>query len=117
MLQQSLKTLRALALIIGVFLAIFAIIEILHAYEVLARVHPVLGVAFLLALFCFVGYLFVYSAFVIYSRPRVLASPPDFDAKTASLHQARLYCKYLLSYMNRLSENENLSSKEVQKCN
>ncbi len=117
MLQQSLKTLRALALIIGVFLAFFAFIEILHAYEVLARVHPVLGVAFLLALFCFVGYLFVYSAFVIYSRPRVLASPPDFDAKTASLHQARLYCKYLLSYMNRLSENENLSSEEVQQCN
>ncbi len=51
MLQQSLKTLRTLALIIGVFLAIFAIIEILHAYDVLARVHPVLGFAFLLALF------------------------------------------------------------------
>jgi len=117
MLQQSLKTLRALALIIGVFLAIFAIIEILHAYEVLARVHPVLGFAFLLALFCFVGYLFVYGALVIYSRPRVLVSPPEFDAKTASLHQAKLYCKYLLTYMNRLSENENLTSEEAQKCN
>ncbi len=117
MLKQSWKTLRTLALIIGVLLSFFAIIEILHAYEILARVHPVLCFAFLLALFCFVGYLFVYGALVIYSRPRVLVPPPDFDAETASLHQARLYCKYLLSYMSRLSENANLTSEEVQKCN
>ncbi len=116
MLKQSWKTLRTVVLTIGVFLTFFAFIEILHSYEVLSRIHPVLGVAFLLVLLCSFGYLFVYGALVIYSRPRVLAAPPEFNADTASLHQARLYCKYLLSYMNRLSENENLTGEEVQIC-
>ncbi len=117
MFERSWKTLRTLTLIIGVSLVFFAFIEILHAYEVLTRFHPILGYAFLLVLVCFVGYIFVYVALVIYSRPLVLASPPFVDKETASLHQIRVYCKYLVDYINRLSENENLTSDEVQTCN
>ena len=40
-----------------------------------------------------------------------------FDKDTASLHQIRVYCKYLVNYINRLSENEHLTSDEVQTCN
>ncbi len=59
MFERSWKTLRTLTLIIGVALAFFAFIEVLHAYEVLTRFRPILGYAFLLVLVCFLGYIFV----------------------------------------------------------
>ena len=117
MFERSWKTLRTLALAIGVAFTFFAIIEILHAYEILTRIHPIVGYAFLLLLVCSVGYFIVYLALAIYSRPVVLVPPPFTDEGTASLHQTRLYCKYLYDYMNRLSENENLTSDDVQNCN
>jgi hypothetical protein len=115
--KQLWKTFCTLTLIIGVFLGFFAIVEILHAYEILANIHPILSYAFLLVLVCIVGYLFAYVALGIYSRPPVLVPPLIANTKTASLPQTKLYCKYLLNYIKRLAENENLPSEARQRCN
>ena len=117
MFKQSWRALRTLTLIVGVFLVFFAIVEILHVYEVLANFHPILGYVFLLVLLCLFGYLFVYVALVIYSRPPVLVPPLISNTRTASLPQTKQYCRYLLNYIKRLEENENLSSEEQQRCN
>lgn len=117
MFERSWKTLRTLTLIIGVSFAFFAFIEILHTYEVLANFHPILGYVFLLVLLCLFGYLFVYLALVIYSRPPVLVPPIISNTRTASFPQTKQYCRYLVNYIKRLEENGNLSSEEQQRCN
>lgn len=117
MFERSWKTLRTLTLIIGVSFAFFAFIEILHTYEVLANFHPILGYVFLLVLLCLFGYLFVYLALVIYSRPPVLVPPILSNTRTASFPQTKQYCRYLVNYIKRLEENGNLSSEEQQRCN
>jgi len=114
--EQLWKTFRTLTLIIGVFLGFFAIVEILHAYEILTNIHFILGYAFLIVIVCLVGYLFVYVALGIYSRPTVLIPPLFADTNTASLPQTKHYCEYLLNYIKRLEENENLSSDVRQRC-
>lgn len=117
MFERSWKTLRTLTLIIGVSFTFFAFIEILHTYEVLANFHPILGYVFLLVLLCLFGYLFVYLALVIYSRPPVLVPPILSNTRTASFPQTKQYSRYLVNYIKRLEKNGNLSSEEQQRCN
>jgi uncharacterized membrane protein YcjF (UPF0283 family) len=90
---------------VGAFLAFAALIECIQAYQVLYNVHPYLGFAFLAILLVAGGCAALYFVFSMMRRPVALIPPPACDLSKASSRELRMQTRYLISVMDRLSEN------------
>lgn len=111
MFRRIWKIFRTALLIIGVLLTLFAVLEVIRAFNTLYEVHPVAGWAFVgvlaVGLLLLFGRLFV----AIASRPPVLRVPRTADREHATPAELRRYGRYLGKYIRRLSRNR-LFSKE-----
>ena len=90
-----------IAVLVGVLLSFFAVMELVRAYQTLGDVHAVLGYAFLAVIagaICW-GIWYFWSAFRGY--PKVLVPP--------ARENMRKYCRYLQAYLRRLEGNESMT--------
>jgi hypothetical protein len=102
------RMVRTMALVVGVALSLFAVIELIRAYEVLRGVHAWVGYGFLALLGGSMAALGLYVGLTLARRPRVLTAPMG-KVKCAGRRWLVRYCRYLAKYLTRLSENEHVS--------
>lgn len=107
------KIIRTAILVIGVLLSFLAFVEILHVYVILRDAYSLLGYAFLLLIATGLIWSLVYVFLNIKKRPKVLLPPNIEDLASASLKECRFYSKYLIRYLQRLSQNPNLTDEDV----
>jgi len=102
------KRIKTTILIFGVLLSFLVIIELLHAYVVLRDIHFLLGYVFISAIS--LGFLCLLGYFVLemLKFPPVLIPPPAINLNEASIEDLESYKKYLVKYIRRFGENENL---------
>jgi len=119
MLHSWWKTIKILFLIISIFILLFFIAEVIRTYQTFYDLHPVIGFLFAALLICSLGWLLSYCILTLISRPPVLI-PPKFENKNdITNREVHAYIKYLIKYINRLNNNENLSYEDRNKsdCN
>lgn len=110
MLRQWWRMLRTMAVVVGVALSFFAVIEVIRAYQTLAELHPAAGVAFLAILAVAIGWLAVYLTVNLWSRPMVLRPPAVVDRTRATDRELGRYGRYLCRYIERLERNPVLAA-------
>jgi uncharacterized membrane protein YcjF (UPF0283 family) len=93
-----------IAVIVGVLLSFFAVMEVVRAYQTLRDVNVGLGYGFL----AMIGGALVWGVWYFWSAfrgyPKVLVAPPR--------ENVRKYCKYMQAYLGRLAINEALTEEE-----
>jgi uncharacterized membrane protein YcjF (UPF0283 family) len=99
--------------VIGLFLSIFVVLELLRGFAFFYRLHPVAGWTYVAGL----ALLVLYSTWYLYRNwlrlPRVLRAPPFPDnPEQASFHELRDYCAYLVRYQRRLARNRLLEDEQ-----
>ena len=107
------KIIKTIILAIGVLLSFLAFVEVLHVYVILQDAYSPLGYAFLLLIAIGLIWSLIYVFLNIKKRPKVLLPPNIEDLATASLKECRFYSKYLIRYLERLSQNPNLTDEDV----
>ena len=92
------------AVLVGVLLSFFAILEVVRAFHNLYTIHPAAGYGFLVLLLGLAvwGFWYFWSAFCKY--PKVLLVP--------SQSRPRKYGKYLGNYLERLKANDFLDEND-----
>lgn len=103
------KTIKILFLIISIFILLFFVAEVIRTYQTFYNLHPVIGFLFAAFLFCSLAWLFGYCILTLLSRPPVLIPPKFENTSDLTTREVHAYIKYLIKYINRLSNNENLS--------
>ena len=103
---------RFAAVVVGVALSFFAVLEVLRAYQTLAAVHAWLGGAFLFVLLAALVGSAVYFYLLLASKPKILSPPRIKNRDDASERELRRYCLYLVRYLERLEQNPLLSREE-----
>ncbi len=114
MLTRIWRTIKLVAIVFGVCLAFFALVEVLQAYQVLRGVHPFFGYLFVCVVLIGLGWITAYYIISMLRRPTVLIPPPKRDMQTASSREVRKYAKYLSGVMDRLSNNDLVPEGERQ---
>ncbi len=102
------KTIRSVAIAIGVLLSFVVLIELIRAYEVLHGLHPWVGYVYAAIM---VGGSLVFCGIYLqrfYRNPPTLKPPAMDDLETADTHVLRQYLHYLLRVTRRLADNQKL---------
>lgn len=116
MLRAVWRGVRNAAIIVGVALSFFAVIELIRAFETLQAVHPVLGYGFLALLGLGLLYLVARCAMVMGRTPAALIAPAIGDPATADAPALRRYACYVRALLRRLSQNPGLSEQARQEA-
>lgn len=105
---------RRICFAVGLLLAFFAVIELFRAGVFFYRLNHVLGWAFAALVAAVAIGLPLYVWIVLTSYPKVLTPPSLPPLEEAGYKDLRAYCKYLVQYMLRLTENPNLDERSAR---
>ena len=97
-LKRFWRLFRKLAVLIGVLLSFFALLELARAYVTLRDLHPLASYGFLVILGALLAWSIYYFWSAFRSYPRALTPPPR--------SRTRRYAKYLCRYLQRLQNND-----------
>lgn len=97
----------------GVLLSFLALVEIAHVFVILRDAYAPLGYLFLAAVLAVLAWLVVYVVMVLSRIPRVLVPPHLGDLTAASPKKVLSYCRYLVVFLRRLSQNPYLSAEDA----
>jgi len=112
MLKHWFRIIRAVVTAVGVFLAFFAFIEVVRAYQTLRGLHPAAGYLFLLVVLSALGWLGWYLWVNLAAVPRALRPPAIPDCKLATPRQLKKYLRYLQRFLERLTVNTAVSDEK-----
>lgn len=112
MLKHWFRIIRAVVAAVGVFLAFFAFIEVVRAYQTLRGLHPAAGYLFLLVILAAIGWLGWYLWVNLAAVPRALRPPVIADCKLATPRQLKKYLHYLRRFLERLTVNTAVSDEK-----
>ncbi len=112
MLKHWFRIIRAVVTAVGVFLAFFAFIEVVRAYQTLRGLHPAAGYLFLLVIAAAVGWLGWYLWVNLAAVPRALRPPAIADCTLAAPRQLKKYLQYLRRFLERLTINTAVSDEK-----
>jgi|GEM_PF-264544 len=112
MLAQFWTMVRRAAIAVGVALSLFAVVELIRAYQALNGLHPVLGALFAWLLILGLAGLLVYYRLAVYRWRTVLTPPPREAPETAGEGALRRYLRYLRRVMLRLARNDLLPERQ-----
>jgi len=107
------RIIRTAILVIGVLLSFLALVEVLHVYVILRDAYSPLGYAFLLLITVGFIWFLIYIFLGIKKWPRVLTPPNIGDFTSASQHKLKSYCRYLIRYFERLTQNPHLTADDI----
>jgi uncharacterized membrane protein YcjF (UPF0283 family) len=113
LMAKLLKILERIAVVAGVGLTFFAVIETLRAYQILYDTHPWLGYGFLAAVAGLLLYV-VWQVRAIFAYRQVLAPPELPDEGEISARQGKKFKQHLKRVSTRFSNNPQLASKSRQ---
>ena len=99
-----------LVIVAGVLLSFVFLAECLRLILFFHRIHPAAGFACAGILLLGILALFLYLWKGLRAYPRVLVPPMMHELPEASHAEMRRYCDYLIKYLDRLAENQNLDS-------
>lgn len=108
--------LKRVTLVVGIALSLFAVIEVLHGYQVLAGVHPALGYSFLAVIVSLILVAVFMGVRALLVLPRALVPPHIGSFQDASPSNLVRYQQYLGAYLGLLSINESLSESQRSSC-
>ncbi|MBN1764793.1 MAG: DUF697 domain-containing protein [Sedimentisphaerales bacterium] len=97
---------RKIALLLGIVLSFFAVLELFRAYITLRDIHWLLGYSFVVILAVLIVWTFVYFFRAFRDLPRTLTPVPR--------EKIRKYAKYLTRYLKRLQVNPHLSPEQIE---
>lgn len=112
MLKHWFRIIRAVVTAVGVFLAFFAFIEVVRAYQTLRGLHPAAGYLFLMVLMAALGWLGWYLWVNLAAVPRALRPPAIADPMQAAPRQLKKYLHYLRRFLERLTVNTAVSDEK-----
>jgi len=92
----------------GIILALIFLMELLRVFVLLYRIHPIAGFAFAGILIGGGTILLIHGIIQWKKHPQVLIPPEIPDIEEAGHTEMRDYCKYLIQYLDHLSQNGNL---------
>ncbi len=109
MMNRLWKLACRILLVAGGLITFFALIELLRAFFFFYRVHPAWGWAFagVVSLLLLTALVYVWRSWI--RLPRALAPPPLPPLGEASHKEMKRFCQYLIEYLDRLSQNPNLT--------
>ncbi|MBC8377858.1 MAG: DUF697 domain-containing protein [Planctomycetes bacterium] len=109
MLKTIWKLVRTAVIVTGVLLSLFAVLELIRAYQTLYGLHPVLGYGFAVVIIGLLAWLAVYVWGNMAVFPKPLNLPKVDDPQAATDRQLKRYVKYLGRFLLRLASNTNLT--------
>ena len=109
MLKHWFRIVRTAVRAGGVFVAFFALVEVVRAYQPLRGLHPAAGYAFLAVITAAVAWLVWYLWVNLAAVPRALKPPVIPDPAQATDRQLRKYLRYLRRFLERLTVNDCVS--------
>jgi uncharacterized membrane protein YcjF (UPF0283 family) len=115
MLKDLLRTIKAVAVLFGVLLGFFAVLEVIRAFQTLYSLHPAAGYVFLLILLSGGVWLGVWFAGTVGKSPRALKPPAEGDIERADLKHLGRWAKYQVRFLGRLLDNPALDAAAKQK--
>jgi hypothetical protein len=105
MFTQLGRTVRNVAIFLGVVLGLSVFVEIVRAYQVFYGVHPVCGHVFGLTVFGLSIWFLVWFIGAILRHPIVLSPHERPQILSGTAHEVRGYAAYLERLMRRLAQN------------
>ena len=112
MIHNWWKTAKTVFFIIGIFILLFFIAEVIRTYQTFYNIHAVVGILFAALLIGSLAWFFGRYILTLISRPPVLIPPKFKDRNDPTNKEIHAYIKYLIKYSNRLNNNEILSCDE-----
>ena len=109
MLKTIWKLIRTAVIVIGVLLSLFAVLELIRAYQTLYAFHPIAGYVFAAVIIGLLAWLVVYVWGNLAIFPKPLNPPKIADCTAASDRQLKKYLRYLRRFLLRLMGNQNLT--------
>ncbi|MBT7789614.1 MAG: DUF697 domain-containing protein [Calditrichaeota bacterium] len=104
-MQKILKTIERIAILVGLGLTFYAVIEILQAYESLARMHPYAGYGFLvLCGILIIG--LIWQVRALFRYPSAPQLPEIPETKPIPQSDIKKFVKYLQLICKRMAKNE-----------
>ncbi len=108
-MHKILKTIERIAVLVGLGLTFFAVIEILQAYESLARIHPYAGSGFLVLCAVLIG-LLAWQIRALFRYPSAPQLPEVPESGPIAPVEKKKFVKFLNLITKRLLKNEILVS-------
>ena len=108
------KIILTAILVIGVLFSFFAFVEIIHIYTILRDAYRPLGYIFLITIAITIIWFLIYIILNIRKRPRVLIPPNIGDLSSVSQYECKKYCKYLILFLQRLTQNPHLTVDDTE---
>jgi uncharacterized membrane protein YcjF (UPF0283 family) len=108
MLRRWLRWLYSFVLVAGVVLTLFAVLEVLRAYQALRDLHPGVGYGFLALIAALAAWLVYRTAVLLLFHRPPLSVPAMEDRETAAAADLMKFARYLARYAERLLENTSL---------
>jgi len=106
MFSHTWKLVRRATLVLGVLFTFFVLVEMLRIFLLFYRINPVVGWLYVAILLMAAFWLIKGFIREWYAYPRALKPPPlPEQLETADFKSLHAYCKYLLRYLDRLSDN------------
>lgn len=115
-MRKILKTIERIAVLAGLGLTFFAVMELIQAYESLSRLHPYVGYAFLVLCGMLIGGL-VWQTRALFRYPSAPHSPDLPETGSISHSDAKKFIKYLELICKRMAKNEILISQSKGQLN
>ncbi|HEX05635.1 MAG TPA: hypothetical protein ENH10_10870, partial [Bacteroidetes bacterium] len=112
-MAKLLKVLERIAVVAGVALTFFAVIETLRGYQILYDTHPYLGYGFLAVVAALLLYL-LWQIRALFSYRQALAPPELPDEGQVSAKQAKKFRSHMIKVSDRFNANPHLADKRSQ---
>lgn len=112
MWSSTIRTVRTAALVLLAFAGLFFLVEVIRAGQTLYALHPAAGWAFGIGLAGLGLWLVGRLVWVVVCRPPLLLPPDVPELSEASARELRYYGRYLLRYLDRLSDNPALTAEQ-----
>ncbi len=106
--HQILRITGRIALVVGVFLSLFAALEVVRLFVFLYRIRPYMGWTYAVLVIALVVWAVLYIGGYLRRYPRPLKAPPRPDFGTPEHAELKVYATYLLTYQKRLLRNKRL---------
>jgi uncharacterized membrane protein YcjF (UPF0283 family) len=110
------RILRTAVLTAGVLLSFLALVEIANVFVILRDAYAPLGYLFLALVLAALAWLVLYIVLVLRRIPSILVAPEVGDLSTATPKKVLSYCRYLVEYLRRLSQNPYVSAEDARQA-
>jgi uncharacterized membrane protein YcjF (UPF0283 family) len=108
------KVLRKVTVTVGLLLSFLFLVEVLRVFLVLRDLYSPLGYIFVACIIAAIFYTSILILLRIKKRPKIIVPPNVGNLQNPSADECYAYCRYLVKYIERLTENSNLNEADVE---